>query len=203
MPLIGIAMAYKWSHSDRVSAKIMTRVDPNSVSCEVLVRTDKYAIAAWRRLLMLIWKGEANAEGVERSRRVFEEWVKSHERGGALLIVVPPRHASPPDEETREAMRQAAEAPCAKLKGMGTFIQSEGFIAATIRSAIIRLNVLTGDAAPNVFETASRAAAWAARILSDSNITADSLADAIRAAQGILDSNSETATRAKYVRPSR
>ena len=154
----------------------------SSVSVDVLTHTDKYIIATWRRLVMLIWNGEANAEGVEHSRTVFEEWAKDQARGAALLIVVPARHANPPDENTRQAMRQTAGLPSAKLKGMGTFIQAEGFVAATIRSVIMRLNVLTGDGAQNLFETASKAAEWAAKVLDDSEISGAKLTNAIRTA---------------------
>ncbi len=156
----------------------------SSVSVEVLVRNEQYVIAAWRRLLMLIWKGEASAEGVEHSRTVFEGWVKRHPRGAALLIVVPARHAAPPDEKTRQAMRQTAGVPSADLRGMGTFIQAEGFVAATIRSVIMRLNVLTGNGSPNVFETASKAAEWAVKVLGDTEISGTKLANAIRDAEG-------------------
>lgn len=177
-------MASKGLHSDRVNAGSKVVFDPSSsVSVEVLVRNDRYVIAAWRRLLLLIWKGEACAEGVEHSRSVFEQWVKGHPRGAALLIVVAARYAAPPDEKTRQAMRRTAGVPCAELKGMGTFIQAEGFVAATIRSVIMRLNVLTGNGAPNVFETAAKAAEWAAKVLSDSEISSTKLAYAIRNAQ--------------------
>jgi hypothetical protein len=158
-------------------------VSASSVTVEVFARTDEYAIAAWRRVLMLIWKGKGNAAGVEHSRRVFDEWVKSYKRGAVFLVVVPARYAEPPDARTREAMRQTAESPSGGLRGMGTLIQAEGFVAASIRSIIMRLNVLTGNGAPNLFETATRAAEWASAVLGDPEISGVQLATAIRAVQ--------------------
>jgi|GEM_PF-1840724 len=154
-----------------------------SPNVEILARTNEYVIAAWRRILMLIWNGEATAAGIEHSRKVFDDWVTAHPRGAAFLVVVPARHAGPPDEKTREAMRQTAECPSGRLKGMGTLIQAEGFVAASIRSIIMRLNVLTGNGAPNVFETVNKAAEWAAKLLSDPEVSGERLANAVRVAQ--------------------
>ncbi len=159
-------------------------VSSSSVTVEVFARTDEYTIAAWRRILMLIWKSKGNAAGIEHSRRVFDEWVEEFQLGAVFLVVVPARHADPPDAKTREAMRKAAEYhPSVRLKGMGTLIQAEGFVAASIRSIIMRLDVLTGKGAPNLFETANKAAEWASQVLGDSEVSGIKLANAIRVAQ--------------------
>jgi hypothetical protein len=150
---------------------------------ELLERSEKYVIAVWRGLMLLIWLGEASITGIERSRKLFDEWVKTQPRGAALLIVVPPNTAQPPDEKTRQAMQRTSISPSGKLKGMGTLFQAEGFIAASIRSVMMRLNVLTGKNATNMFGTAAAAAAWAAALLVDPELTAAGLTDAIRVAQ--------------------
>jgi hypothetical protein len=155
----------------------------SSVNIELLERTNEYVVTVWRRLMLLVWRGEATVTGIERSRTLFIEWVKTQPRGAAVLIVVPPLHSGPPDEKTRAAMQRTALSPPDTLKGMGTLFQAEGFIAASIRSVMMRLNVLSGKNASNIFGTAASAAAWAAALLADPALTAAGLTEAIRMAQ--------------------
>ncbi|HEY5960813.1 MAG TPA: hypothetical protein VIV60_29865 [Polyangiaceae bacterium] len=154
-----------------------------TVKIQLLERTDEYVIVAWRRLVLLIWLGDASVTGIERSRKVFEEWAKAQARGAALLIVVPPHQAGPPDEKTREAMQRTSVSPSGKLLGMGTLFQAEGFIAASIRSIMMRLNILSGKNALNVFGSTAAAAAWATALLVDPELTPAGLTEAIRQAR--------------------
>jgi hypothetical protein len=154
-----------------------------SVDVEVLERTDEYVVAAWRRLLMLVWRGDATALGIERSRALFDEWSKTKPGGAAFLIVFPNRRPEPPDEKTREAMQRTARFPAERLKGMATLFESEGFIAASIRAVMMRLAALSGQDVPNTFGNATTAAAWAAMRLSDPTITALKLNEAINVAR--------------------
>lgn len=155
----------------------------DSVHVDLLARTDTYVIAAWRRLLMLIWRGEANAVGIEHSRIVFDHWVKAYPRGAAFLVVVQAQHAKPPNEETREAMHKTAVSPSVGLRGMGTLILAEGFLAASVRSIMTRLNVLIGSNATNLFETPGKAADWVIQVTGDSEVSSVKLAKAIQLAQ--------------------
>ncbi|WP_437808179.1 hypothetical protein [Sorangium sp. So ce1078] len=156
----------------------------SSVKVELLERTDAYVVATWRRLMLLVWRGQASVVGVERSRALFRPWAERQPGGAAFLIVVPRQRTGPPDEETRAAMQRAASAPGGSLKGMATLVEAEGFIAASVRAIMMRLQARgTQGPAPNVFRTPAEAAAWAAAVLQDREVTPEELAEAIRAAR--------------------
>jgi hypothetical protein len=151
-----------------------------STQVELLEKTDSYAVATWRRLMLLVWRGQANVAGVERSQALFQPWVEQLPGGGALLIIVPHLRVPPPDEATRAAMERTAREPGGSYRGMATLIEAEGFIAASIRSIMTRLR---GGKHTKVIRTMDEAAAWAAELLEDPGLTAEGLAEAIQAAQ--------------------
>ncbi len=154
-------------------------MDP-SRQVELLERTDGYAVAAWRRLMLLVWRGQATATGIERSRALFQPWVERQPGGGAFLIVVPNQRVPPPDEQTRAAMARTAREPDGPYLGMATLIEAEGFIAASVRSIMTRLQ---GGKTSKVVRTTDEAATWAAELLADPGLTGEGLAAAIRTAQ--------------------
>ncbi|WP_437688540.1 hypothetical protein [Sorangium sp. So ce176] len=156
----------------------------SSVKVELLERTDVYVVATWRRLMLLVWRGQASVAGVERSRALFQPWATRQVGGAAFLIVVPRERTGPPDEETRAAMRRVATAPGGYLKGMATLIEAEGFIAASVRALMMRLQARgTQGPAPNIFQTPAEVAAWAAAVLQDQEVTPEKLEEAIRVAR--------------------
>ncbi len=159
-------------------------VQPAMVTVQVLERTDAYSIATWRRLMLLIWRAEASAAGVERSRRFFQPWAESLPGGAAFLVVVPGQRVRPPDDETRAAMERTSSAPTGPFKGMATLIEAEGFIAASVRSLMTRLlTARMRGATPCFFRTVADTAAWASKLLEDPEITAAGLEQAIRQAR--------------------
>jgi len=155
-----------------------------AVAVEVLEKTELYVVAVWRRVMMLIWRGQIRAMGVDRSQSLFRAWV--HERPGpaALLVVVPRQPPGPPDEETRASMVRASEDPPAALAGTATLLEAHGFIAATVRSILSRVYQRHARGlAVKVFCAPDEAALWAAELLADPAITPEGLAGAIRAAR--------------------
>jgi hypothetical protein len=156
----------------------MTSSSP--VRVELLEQTDDYAVAAWRRLMLLVWRGPATVTGIERSRDLLGPWVERQPGGGAFFIVVPGQLTRPPDEAAREAMKRVTREPEGPFKGMATLIQAEGFIAASVRSVMTRLH---GGGAARVFRTADEAAAWAAALPEDPELTPAGLEEVIRAAR--------------------
>ncbi|AUX46882.1 hypothetical protein SOCE26_083910 [Sorangium cellulosum] len=152
-----------------------------SVKVELLERADGYVVATWRRLMLLVWRGQASVAGVERSRVLFQPWAARQPGGAAFLIVVPRQRTGPPDAETRAAMQRAASAPGGYLKGMATLIEAEGFIAASVRALMMRLQPRgTQGPAPVFFRTSAEVAAWAAAVLQDREVAPEELAEAIR-----------------------
>ncbi|WP_437721582.1 hypothetical protein [Sorangium sp. So ce861] len=151
---------------------------------ELLEQTDGYVVATWRRLMLLVWRGQANVAGVERSRALFQPWAERQPGGAAFLVVVPRQRTGPPDEATRAAMQRAASAPGGYLKGIATLIEAEGFIAASARAIMMRLEPRgTQGPAPNIYRTPAEVAAWAAMVLQDREVTPEGLAEAIRVAR--------------------
>ncbi|MDC0682460.1 hypothetical protein [Sorangium atrum] len=150
------------------------------MTAELLERTDGYVVAVWRRLMLLVWRGNASAAGIDRSRELFARWSASQPGGAVFVVVLPLQHTLPPDEASRAAMRRAASSPSRNLRGTATLVESEGFIASSVRSIMM---ALTTGRAPNVFRTTGELATWAATLLKDPELTAAGLAEAIRAAR--------------------
>lgn len=154
------------------------------VRIELLERSDVYVVATWRRIMLLVWRDQANVAGVDRSRALCERWAERQPGGAVFLIVVPPHRTRPPDDATRAAMQRAASAPGDQLKGIATLIEAEGFIAASVRSIMMLLQARGAQApAPTFFRTPAEVAAWAARLLDDREVTAEKVAEVIRMAR--------------------
>lgn len=159
----------------------MITARPPPMTAELLERTDGYVVAVWRRLMLLVWRGNATAAGIDRSRELFGRWAVSQPGGAVFVVVLPRQRTGPPDEESRAAMQRAARSASSRyLRGTATLVESEGFIAASVRSIMMALS--TGRA-PNVFRTTGELATWAATLLKDPELTAAGLAEAIRAAR--------------------
>jgi len=151
---------------------------------EELERTDSYAIVVWRRLLLLVWNSPANPTGVQRSRVLFDDWIAAHPGDMGCLVVIPEGRARVPDAETLEAMARTARAPHRSCRGMATLIESEGFIAAAVRTIMMRIHsIASRQDPPLVFGSVVKAARWASELLDDDELTWLSLAEAIRASQ--------------------
>ena len=100
------------------------------------------------------------------------------------MIVLPRQQIDPPDEPTRAAMQRVSSTPGEYLKGMATLVEAEGFIAASVRAIMMRLQARGAQGpAPNVFRTPAEVAVWAAAVLQDREITSERLAEVIRLAR--------------------
>jgi hypothetical protein len=154
------------------------------MAVEVLERAETHVVAVWRRTMLLIWRGQTCASGIERSQALFREWAGKQPGGAALLVVVPRQPPGPPDEATRAAMTHAMQNPSPALRGMGTLLEAEGFIAASVRALVSRMHQKHARGmAPKMFRTPEEAAPWAAELLGDPEVTAARLAEAIREAR--------------------
>ncbi len=154
------------------------------MALEVLERTDVYVVATWRRLMLLIWRGQPNAVGVERSQALFRQWGEQQPGGAAMFVVVPRRPPGPPDDETRAAMARAMANPSPALRGVGTLLEAQGFVAATVFAIVSRIHQKhAGPLSPKVFRTVDEGAAWAAEVLDDPEITPAGLGGAIGGAR--------------------
>ena len=154
--------------------------DSSLVKVERLECADEYAVSVWRRLMLLVWLDKANTVGIERSRVLFDEWVKDQPHGALFLVVVPGQRTRAPDDKTRRAMTLAASTRHPRCLGIATLLEAQGFIAASVRSIMTRLHAGGGA---NVFGSTAEAASWAAPLLLDSAITSAALAEAIRASR--------------------
>lgn len=149
-----------------------------------LERSDSYVVVVWRRLMLLIWRDTANPTGVERSRALFDRWAAQNPDGGAFLVVTPAHRTRVPDARTFEAMARTANAPVSQCQGMAVLLESEGSIAASVRAIMMRIHSIAArEDPPLVFGSTDKAARWAAKLLSDPEITETSLAEAMRIAR--------------------
>ncbi len=154
------------------------------MAVEVLEKTESYAIAVWRRVMVLVWRGPLRAAGVDRSQALLRAWVRERPGAVVMLVVVSRQLPGPPDEETRAAMARAAADPPAALAGTATLLEAQGFVAATVRAISSRVHRRHASGLQvKTFCGVDEAAPWAAALLADPAITAEGLAEAIRAAR--------------------
>lgn len=154
------------------------------MAVEVLERTDVYTVAVWRRLMLLVWRGQTRAAGIDRSNALFRQWGPQQPGGAAMLVVVPRQPPGPPDDETRAAVARAMANPSPALRGLGTLLEAQGFVAATVLAIITRIHKKhAGAMAPKLFRSVDEGAAWASALLGDPEITPATLAGAIGGAR--------------------
>ncbi len=150
------------------------------MSVQILEKTDTHTIATWGRVMLLVWSARSTGPGIDSAHAHLRGWAK----GASVLInVVPPQPARPPDEETRAAMERATQDPVPGLCGVGTIYEGGGFIAASIRSLVARMQLLKKGETMRFFRTPAEAAVWAAQTLGAPGLTAEGLTEAIRQAR--------------------
>ncbi len=151
---------------------------------QFLERTDEFCVAAWGRLLLLVFRERSTAPGVQRLHTHARSFAAARPDGVVLLTVVPPQPARPPDDAMRAALRRAVLDPAPGVAGVGTLFEGSGFIAAFVRALMSGLQRHSRRLPMRVFRTADEAAGWASGLLRDPGISGERLAEAIRAARG-------------------
>lgn len=151
------------------------------MAVEILERADDCSFVGARGMVLLVWRGEGTARGIDRASLHLRARVRA--RGSALLLVViAPQPGKPPDPATREAMDRAVRTSIPGVAGMGTIHEGSGFIAAFVRALVSGLQRLQayGGGPLRVFASAAEAAPWAAKLLGDPEITKELVEEAVR-----------------------
>lgn len=151
------------------------------MSVQILEKTDTYVIATWGRVMLLVWSARSTGPGIDAAHKHLRSWAKG---ASVLLNVVPPQPARPPDEPTRQAMERATQDPIPGVRGVGTIYEGGGFIAASIRALVSRMQLLKKGETMRFFRTSHEAAVWAAQTLGAPGLSAEGLDAAIREARG-------------------
>ncbi len=150
---------------------------------EVQEKAEGYTIATWGRVALLLFSRRATAQGITRVHAFLGGWAPKQAGGVALVSVVAPQPPKPPDDETRAALAHATAHPVPGMRGAGTLYEGDGFIAASIRAMVSRLQLLRTGERLVFFRSADEAAAWAAALLGSREITGPGLAEAIQKAR--------------------
>jgi hypothetical protein len=147
---------------------------------EVREKTDDHTIATWGRVVLLVFSRRASAQGITGVHAFLRAWAPTQVGGVVLVSVVSPQPPKPPDDETRAAMAHATANPVPGMMGAGTLYEGGGFIAASIRAMVSRLQLLRTGERLVFFRSTDEAAAWAAETLAAKELTGEGLAEAIR-----------------------
>jgi hypothetical protein len=146
--------------------------------------TADYCIATWRRVMFLVWKTGATAQGIEKSRQIMDSWGRRHRDGVMLVIVMPRILPSPPSEEARAAMARATQGK-SNLKGIAVIQDGNWFVRAAIRGATASRNLIDRARIPTrIYAKVDDAATWISTCLG-SDHHAHGLASAAKSAAQI------------------
>jgi len=141
--------------------------------------TGQYVLATWRRVMVVIWKGVATAEGIERSRQVMDVWARRHKEGVMVLVVMPAALPRPPSEEARAAMLRATQGAKANLKGIAMVYGGSGFVLAAIRGVTAARSLIDRSRIPTrIFANVAEAAPWISQCVGPDH-TANGLVEAV------------------------
>jgi hypothetical protein len=125
-----------------------------------------FAIATLGRALLLVWRARPTMAGVRAAREAMTRLSDAHEEGIGLLVVLE-RHAPLPDALVREAMVSAVRSLGKRLVVMVALHERTGFAAATVRSVVVGLALVTRavplSVAGNEIEACARLSAELAR----------------------------------------
>jgi hypothetical protein len=101
-----------------------------------------FAIATLGPALLLVWRARPTLAGVRAAREAMTRLSGAHE-GGIGLLVVLERHAPLPEAPVREAMVSALRGLGTRLVAMVALHERTGFAAATVRSVVVGLALVT------------------------------------------------------------
>jgi hypothetical protein len=150
-------MAFQASRAHRKS--VSNSLAPSAVDArpDLIWKDHNYLLAVWRRLVIVVWKGDTTLESV---KRVGETIHSSASRVGpvGLFIVTDVTAPLPPAIVRKTAAGILAAAPIAYF--CVTF-EGNGFRAAAVRGVVTSITMLASMAFPHrAFSKIDEAAVW-------------------------------------------
>lgn len=137
-------------------AEALTPMEPKDPL--VVASEPEFAISALGPALLLVWRARPTVVGVRAAREAMTRLSDTHSEGIGLLVVLE-RNAPLPDGLAREAMLSAVRSLGSKLLVMVALHERTGFAAATVRSVIAGLALVTRALPLAVTATESEACA--------------------------------------------
>jgi len=132
-----------------------------------LLHMDEHqALAVWDHLVLVIWRGQVDANAVKRLETAGIDVLRQHPRGAGVMGVIEST-AVPPSSEMRTLSAQSNDR-LAKLGlvGIAGVLSHKGFSGSVMRGVITGLTLLSRSKYPfKVFENHEAGAAWLSKRL--------------------------------------
>lgn len=132
----------------------------SDVEPTILERNAVWTCATWQDLIVLVWRGEANAERAARNLRYLREFSAARP-GGFCIVVVLEIDATPPDDKARQMMSETMRQLGPTIRGVAYFVPIEGFKGSLMRSVITGLSLVAHEPYPTqAFARLPEATRW-------------------------------------------
>ena len=113
----------------------------------VLARTQNVTVASWSNLCIAIVRDELRIEDVEAVRRTYQAFAAEKDKGFVSVIVAMP-NVGMPSEEARKIIPDIMRGIEDRMLAMVGVLESTGFKAAAVRSAMAVMSMLARTSYP-------------------------------------------------------
>jgi hypothetical protein len=152
---VGMASPARPEQRNSARHSFATQLDDGGL--QLLVKDDDYLLATWRRIVIVVWKGNTTFESVTRVGEAINSLARKEGPAG-LFIVTDVTAPLPPALVRKTAANILATAPigyfCVTFEG-------NGFRAAAVRGVVTSITMFTTHAFPHrAFSNIEEAAVW-------------------------------------------
>lgn len=165
---------------------------------EVLEHQAGYVFGGWQDVFIAAWRATTTLMGARRVGIVMERFAARHPQGISLVMIVEP-HCDMPDGATRDLIAKDMKRHESFTRHATMIYEGSGFKAATIRSIMVGLQMLSRQAAPTkVCATVAEGAHWLAEMRSgklDAARLEARIAELRRASDGVGAASADQLTR--------
>ncbi len=132
------------------------------MSATIQAATKDYLFATWERVMLALYCGETTSLSVRVGQRIFDEHAKSFP-DGILLLTVVEEQAPMPTSDARDALGQLLKSGTGRTRRSAVVYEGNGFRAATVRSVVTGITVLSRPPFPHkIFATVADAVGFLA-----------------------------------------
>ncbi len=129
-------------------------------SVRILHAAPDCGIGVWRHFVLIVWRQKPTAESVAALRRTYVQLGRELPDGFWALGAIE-AGAPQPEAAERTAIADAMNAAGSQMRGSVVVLEATGFLAATIRTALGAMILLTRAKFPRAFvATLDEAASW-------------------------------------------
>jgi hypothetical protein len=122
-----------------------TQLSPNEhapTTWSVVTQCQDYALASWNEIVAVVWRHETTVDAVRNMQSAVTELARSYPKGIGMLTVIA-AGAPLPGSAARKALADLLSTGSVYIRCSAVIMEGSGFRAATVRSVVTGLTMMS------------------------------------------------------------